>query len=132
MPTERKFLYSVYVVLLNPEVLNIPQVRRRNPKRNPLKPCVYVGLSGLRVDRCFDFQMVDAIPDTWPSRKYGIRLMPELYEHLHAMPYEEAVHMAAKLAADLRAEGYPVSNGIAERTQQYRGVKACWEARASD
>src|SRR5580765_4092761 len=27
-----------------------------------------------------------------------------LYEHLHAMPYEEAVHMAAKLAADLRAE----------------------------
>jgi site-specific DNA-cytosine methylase len=29
--------YSVYVVLLNPEVLNIPQIRRRNPKRDPLK-----------------------------------------------------------------------------------------------
>jgi hypothetical protein len=131
MPTERKFHYSVYVVLLNPEVLNIPQIRRRNSKRDPLKPCVYVGLSGLRVDRCFDFRMVDAIPDTWPSRKYGIRLMPEFYEHLHPMPYEEAVHMARKLAADLRAEGYAVTNGITERTQQYRGVKACWEAHAS-
>ena len=132
MPTERNFLYSVYVVLLNPEVLNVPQIRRRNPKRDPLKPCVYVGLSGLRVDRCFDFRMVDAIPDTWPSRKYGIRLMPKFYKHLHPMPYEEAVRRAAKLAADLRAEGYAVSNGIAERTQEYRGVKACWEARASD
>jgi hypothetical protein len=132
MPTERKFLYSVYVVLLDPEVLNIPQVRRRNPKRDPLKPCVYVGLSGLRVDRCFDFHKVDAIADTWPARKYGIRLMPELYEHLHPMPYEEAVHMAEKLAADLRAEGYAVSNGIAQRTQRYRGVKACWEGRTSD
>jgi hypothetical protein len=28
--------YSVYVVLLKPEVLNIPQIRRRNPKRDPL------------------------------------------------------------------------------------------------
>ena len=48
------------------------------------------------------------------------------------MPYEEAVHMARKLAADLRAEGYAVTNGITERSQQYRAVKACWEARASD
>ena len=76
--------------------------------------------------------MVDAIADTWPSRKYGTRLMPELYEHLHSMPYEKAVHVAEKLAADLRAEGYAVTNGIAERTQRYRGVKAYWEARASD
>ena len=59
MPTERKFLYSVYVVLLNPEVVNLPQVQRRNPKRDPLKPCVYVGLTGLRLDRCFDYRQVD-------------------------------------------------------------------------
>ena len=50
--------------------------------------------------------MVDAIPDTWPSRKYGIRLMAASFmKHLHPMPYEEAVYMAAKLAADLRAKG---------------------------
>ena len=107
MPTKRKFHYSVYVVLLNQEVVNLPQIKRRNPKRDPLKPCVYVGLTGLRVDRCFDYRRVEAIADTWPSRKYGIRLMPELYEHLHPMPYEKAVHMAEKLAEDLRAEDTP-------------------------
>jgi hypothetical protein len=56
--------------------------------------------------------MVDAIADTWPSRKYGTRLMPELYEHLHSMPYEKAVHVAEKLAADLRAEGYADSKAL--------------------
>ena len=80
-PTERKFLCSVYVVLLNPEVVNTPQIKRRDPKRDPLKPCVYVGLTGLRVDRYFDYRGVKATPATWPPRKYGIRLMPELYEH---------------------------------------------------
>jgi hypothetical protein len=62
MPTERKFLCTVYVVLLNPEVVNTPQIKRRNPKRDPLKPCVYVGLTGLRVDRYFDYRGVEAKP----------------------------------------------------------------------
>jgi hypothetical protein len=34
------------------------------------------------------------------------------------MPYEKAVHMPAKLAADLRAERYAVTNGTAERTER--------------
>jgi hypothetical protein len=91
-----------------------------------------VGLTGLRVDRYFDYRMVEAIADTWPARKYGIRLMPELYEHLNPMPFEKAAHRAKKLAEDLRAEGYAVTNGVSERTQRYAVVKACLEARASD
>ena len=124
MPTERKFLCSVYVVLLNPEVVNTPQIKRRNPKRDPLKPCVYVGLTGLRVDRYFDYRGVKANPDTWPPRKYGIRLMPELYEHLNPMPFEKAVHRAEKLAEDLRAEGYTVTNAVSARKERYLAVKA--------
>ena len=122
--TTRKFHYSVYVVLLNPEVVNVPQIKRRNRTRDPLKPCLYVGLTGLRVDRCFDYRRAGAIADTWPSHKYGIRLMPELYDHLNPMPYEKALHMARKLAADLRAEGYTVTNGVSEDAQQYPKVKA--------
>ena len=124
MPTEREFLCSVYVVLLNPEVVNTPQIKRRNPKRDPLKPCVYVGLTGLRVDRYFDYRGVKADPDTWPLHKYGIRLMPELYEHLNPMPFEKAVHSAEKLAEDLRAEGYTVTNAVSARKERYRAVKA--------
>ena len=72
MPSKRKIHFSVYVVLLNPEVANIPQIKRRNPKRDPLKPCVYVGLTGLRVNRHFDYREVSnpryvAIEKIWHS-----------------------------------------------------------------
>ena len=122
--TKRKFHCTVYVLLLNPEVVNVPQIKRRNPKRDPLKPCVYLGLTGLRVDRCFDYSRA---ANTWPSRKYGIRLMPELYEHLSPMPYEKALHTARKLATDLRAEGYTVTNGVSANTQEYLGEKVRWQ-----
>jgi hypothetical protein len=44
-------------------------------------------------------------------KKYGIRLMPELYEYLNPMPFEAAAQMEKDLAADLRAEGYTVTGG---------------------
>ena len=68
MSTEREFLCSVYVVLLNPEVVNTPQIKR--------------------------------------------------------MPFEKAVHGAEKLAEDLRAEGYTVTNAVSARKERYRAVKA--------
>ena len=47
----------------------------------------------------------------WVVRKYGLRLMPELYEHLNPMPFEAAVQMELELAEDLRAAGYTVTGG---------------------
>jgi hypothetical protein len=44
-------------------------------------------------------------------RKYGIRLMPEFYEHLNPMPFEVAVQMEMELAEDLRTAGYTVAGG---------------------
>jgi len=44
-------------------------------------------------------------------RKYGVRLLPELFEHLNPMPYEHAVQMEKDLADDLRAQGYTVAGG---------------------
>jgi hypothetical protein len=44
-------------------------------------------------------------------RKYGLRLMPELYEHLNPMPFEAAAQMEIELAEDLRAKGYTVAGG---------------------
>src|SRR5436189_3384155 len=42
--------HHVYVVLLSSEAANLPEVRVANPNRNPSKPCVYVGMSGLSPD----------------------------------------------------------------------------------
>ena len=44
-------------------------------------------------------------------KRYGLRLLPELYEHLNPMPYEAAAQMEKDLAVDLRREGYTVTGG---------------------
>jgi hypothetical protein len=41
----------------------------------------------------------------WVVKKYGIRLMPELYGFLNPMPFEAAVQMERDFAEDLRADG---------------------------
>jgi hypothetical protein len=47
----------------------------------------------------------------WVVKKYGLRLMPELYEYLNPMPFEAASQMEKDLAEDLRADGYTVAGG---------------------
>ena len=46
---EQKFHHSVYVVLLDQAVAKHPSILRLNPTRDPSKPCVYVGMTGLPV-----------------------------------------------------------------------------------
>ncbi len=45
-------------------------------------------------------------------KRYGIRLLPKLYEHLNPMPYEAAARMEMNLAEDLRQEGTPLRAGV--------------------
>ena len=119
MGTVQELRYSVYVVLLDESVGTLPQIRRRNPRRNPTKPCVYVGLTPLRVGRRFDFR--GATPKyEWRVHRFGVRLMSELYEHLNPMTLERALQTARKLADDLRAKGFGVANGICDGSQSYK------------
>ena len=109
-PKERKFHHSVYVVLLENAVAKHPSILRVNPKRDPLKPCVYVGMTGLPVDHRFENHK-NGYKSAWVVRKYGLRLMPQFYDHLNPMPYEAAAQMEKELAEDMRAEGYTVTGG---------------------
>ena len=121
MGTVRELRYSVYVVLLDEHVGTLPQMRRRNPKRDPSKPFVYIGLTYLPVDRRFDFHT--ATPEhEWRLHKLGVRLMPELYEHLKPMTHERAFQVARKLADDLRAKGFGVANGVCDGSQSYKSI----------
>jgi hypothetical protein len=47
------FHHSVCVILLDPAMLRHPSILRSNPKRDPAKPCVYVGMTGLSVEHRF-------------------------------------------------------------------------------
>jgi len=102
--------HNVYVVLLSKAALKDLSIMRRNPGRDPSKPAVYVGMTGLPVDHRFENHK-NGYKSSRLVRKYGVRLLPELFEHLNPMPYEHAVQMEKDLADDLRAQGYAVCGG---------------------
>jgi predicted GIY-YIG superfamily endonuclease len=102
--------HNVYVVLLDPAVARIRMVRAENPKRDPKKPCVYVGMTGLTPEERFANHKAGTKAASVVKR-YGLRLLPELYEHLNPMPYEAAAQMEQDLAEDLRRAGYTVAGG---------------------
>ncbi len=100
----------MYVVLLDPAVGKLRRVRAANPNRDPKKPCVYVGMSGhAPKERLANHKA--GIKAASIVKRYGLRLLPEFYEHLNPMPYEAAVQMEMDLAEDLRREGYTVTGG---------------------
>lgn len=102
--------HHVYVVLLDPAVGKMRKVRHANPNRDRKKPCVYVGMTGLTPEERFANHKAGTKAASWVKR-YGIRLLPELYEHLNPMPYGAAARMEVDLAEDLRRAGYAVTGG---------------------
>ena len=102
--------HNVYVVLLDNVVSEFKRVRTSNPNRDASKPCVYVGMTGLTPKERFANHK-KALKAAGFVKNFGIRLLPELYEHLNPMPYEAAVQMEIDLAEDLRELGYTVTGG---------------------
>jgi hypothetical protein len=107
---EPEFHHNVYVVLLSQRALRDLSILRRNPNRDSSKPAVYVGMTGLPVDHRFENHK-NGYKSARLVRKYGVRLLPDLFEHLNPMPYEQAAQMEKDLAEDLRNEGYAVCGG---------------------
>ena len=110
MKKNKTIHYHVYVILLDDEVKNITKVRQMNRDQDPNKPCVYVGMTGLDPKERLEHQLAGHKASRF-ARRYGIRLMPELYEGLNPLTYDEAIVAEAGLARRLRAEGYTVVGG---------------------
>lgn len=102
--------HNVYVVLLDPKVAELPSVLRLNPCRDPAKPCLYVGMTGLDPLERFENHR-RGYKSAWTVHRYGLRLLPEMYECYNPMPFHAAAEMERGLAEDLRAEGYTVTGG---------------------
>ena len=106
----RRYHYCVYVVELSPEVLNSRRFRKANENYDVMKPCVYVGMTGLSPDVRFDKHKAGIQANRF-VQKYGLRLMPELYEVYNPMPYDGARDMEVELAIGLKQKGYGVWQG---------------------
>jgi len=99
--------YSVYVIELDARVWNHARFRDANPGHDITKPCVYVGMTGLPVERRFDNHRRGHKGNAFVA-KYGVRLLPGLYARLNPMRYELARLTEVTLAQRLRARGYAV------------------------
>lgn len=99
--------HSVYVVELDPAVLNLARFRNANPGRDMLKPCVYVGMTGLTPEERFRKHKEGIRANSYVQR-FGLRLLPKLYAYANPMPYEAAREMEVELAIALQEEGYAV------------------------
>ncbi|HSU52971.1 MAG TPA: hypothetical protein VLT36_02790 [Candidatus Dormibacteraeota bacterium] len=108
--SEQSFHHNVYVVLLSDQAARNRKLVALNPKRKSSKPCVYVGMTGLRPEERFANHK-NGIKAARLVQKYGLRLMPELYAHLNPMPFEAAAQMEKDLTEDLRVQGYTVAGG---------------------
>jgi len=99
--------HYVYVVELDPAVLNLARFRKANPERDMLKPCVYVGMTGLTPEARFAKHKAGIRANAYVQR-FGLRLLPKLYAYANPMPYGAARDMEVELAIGLREEGYAV------------------------
>ncbi len=89
--------YSVYVVYL------------RDPAGDG-KAGYYVGMTGLRPEDRFANHKA-GVKAARVVKRFGVRLVPRLYEHLNPMTYREAVAAEPRLAEELRGRGYQVFGG---------------------
>jgi predicted GIY-YIG superfamily endonuclease len=98
MPGRRKAgHHSVYVVYL------------RNPKGDG-KAGYYVGMTGLSPEERLANHK-NGVKAAGVVKRFGVRLVPTLYEHLNPMRYEDAVRMEVELADSLRKRGFQVFGG---------------------
>src|SRR5688572_2107607 len=89
--------HNVYVVLLDNAAAKLRDVRAANPNRDPRKPCVYVGMTGLTPEERFANHK-SGVKAARVVELFGIRLMPEIYAIFNPMPFEAAVAMERDLA----------------------------------
>jgi hypothetical protein len=95
------------VIELSRDVLNESKFRKNNPGYIDGKLCVYVGMTGLDPDVRFDKHKAGIQANAYVF-KYGLRLLPDLYEAFNPMRYEAAVEKEIEIGIDLRSAGFGV------------------------
>jgi hypothetical protein len=103
--------YFVYVIRLDPAVLDRRRFVEQNPRYRKGKPCVYVGSSVRPPDLRFD-QHKEGYKGNRFVRKFGEELMPEVFERYNPLPTRgDALDIEEYLADRLRREGWGVWQG---------------------
>lgn len=103
----RRDHYHVYVIELSKDVLYEARFMKCNPGYLAGKPCVYVGMTGLDPDVRFDKHKAGIQSNRYVQR-FGLRLLPDLYEAYNPMSYESARETEVEVGIGLREAGFGV------------------------
>lgn len=107
MKLTRRSHHHVYVVELSKDVLCDAKFMRSNPGYINGKPCVYVGMTGLDPDIRFDKHKAGIQANKYVL-KFGLRLLPDLYEAYNPLAHEAARVREVELGISLREAGFGV------------------------
>lgn len=107
-PEQERF--SVYVVRLDPAVLDVKKYRDKNPEYVDGKPCVYVGRTGLTPDERFENHRRNYKANRF-VRDFGQYLMRKKFERLNPMTFDKAKKTEVELAERFRRKGWAVWQG---------------------
>lgn len=99
--------HHVYVIELDDRVWNHTRFRAANAGWQVGKPFVYVGMTGLSPDVRFDKHMAGIQANSYVTR-YGLHLLPKLYERYNPMTRDQAQSVEVELALYLKHLGYGV------------------------
>ena len=99
--------YNVYIIRLYNDILKESLFMNANKNRDPDKPCLYVGMTGLTPEERFENHKIGH-KSSFYVHKYGAELLPDFYECLNPMSQEDAKNMEPALAELLRRQGYAV------------------------
>lgn len=104
-PPDADRVYSVYVIELDPVVLEKGAFRRAKRRYVDGKPCVYVGMTFHSPEYRFEQHKTGDGAAKY-VREFGLRLRPDLYEDRNPLTKREARIEERALAIELREEGY--------------------------
>jgi predicted GIY-YIG superfamily endonuclease len=100
--------YSVYVIELDEAAWSRSAFRGRNPLRDPLKPCAYVGMTGRTIELRFQQHRSGYRANRF-ARDHGVRLIVD--RCITGLAREEAQREEVRTAERLRSEGWGVWQG---------------------
>ena len=106
-PSPRPPHHCVYVIELDEAVRLERKFAAANPDARLDKPCLYVGMTGLRPEERFANHRAGKKAAGY-VKKFGVRLRPKYFEGLNPMTYEQAKAEEPALAQRLRTRGFAV------------------------
>lgn len=104
LPAKR---FTVYAILLAPDVLTKKKFREANPGYIPGRECFYVGMTAKDPEERFEQHRAGYKSNTY-ARQFGMKLMQPRFTIINRRTFEEAGRMERRIAARLRRAGYGV------------------------